>query len=1358
MGLGKTYSTDYLVDSNGNTGVAGQILVTTATGVSWQDAENTGDNQTQGSLFDSKIVLIDTPNGGLKTYRVITDEYGEWIQVGRFAANAMTTIQGTWSSVSGLSTGIAQSETTEFSADFGDSFPTEVRVVGATDFNNWRNTRTIDWIYKSPEGRKWKYFFSGGAENGMTQVPLVGAGTRWGWTVNGAYDGFGRWTNATLANIGMSDSNPTNPSAAYSTATANAFNWDAASDAKLTVNAYATYSGQDEGTTSGVGSDDATNYFFDSYPTQTSNGVPGGTEFSSAVWVLIKLPGGASGSGGGGGGYWAANGLDIYNTNADNVGIGTSSPGDKLNVEGNILLGTTDKIGWRYSSGNTSYNFITGEDQILTLSGGIWTSSGTQTAVRIKTQQGEKLTIRNNGDVGIGTTSPATRLDLGSTSAGGMQFLYDSSQAYRHQILNYWNSSTDSRMDFNIGRTANVAPVTIMSVGYAGNVGIGTTTPSEKLEVDGNVQIGSTTDAKLYMVSTGGNGNNERFFIEGYAYGGTYGGGFKLSTRNSSNVFNTAVTVDGIGNVGIGNTGPYTKLLVGSRGTASIISPPAIDGLAFDFYNEGDPYKRHGVIISQSGDASESVLDFNTKAASGTNSTKMTILGNGNVGIGTISPSSALEVSGRISGGELGNPKITRDDLNFYVDFNDKSCVSGQNVTEAPIDLGPNNYDLTLSGGANFEYLGGIGTFYFDGNADHISINNFNNLSSTSNTYEVWHYANSQNGWETMWDSGNERPLLGTFNDDLRAYPNATEFGTVDTGKWYHFVWAFASDSDLDVYVNGVRVAEAVNWGSSQRLGVFQAWLGGDGSAETTDGYISIARAYTRQLTPADVLQNYNAEVGMFATQTPSLGIVQAGGNVGIGGATQTNRKLKVHGHTLVDGNMYVSGALDTYSIEVGQSRSTEGVAFLDLTGEVTPDDYGLRMIRYGGLNAESKIVHTGTANLTINAENGGDTVFTNTNVVIGSSVANPVASTSPAALTLRKFSSGTASTTISDSYYLGVGGNEYTIDSYRLIGFGYSEVDTSSTYPAYIGYQEKSVSGYTYGDLIFATRSTTGAADNPVERMRIDSAGNVGIGVTSPNAKLFIQYPDATTNTVLRTKLDAAYSMGISNDWVSTYVSKLRLGRVGASTDVSSMEFIYDIQGTEYGSIKRNYTASSLKFERGTTVDMIINGSGNVGIGVTSIPNDTKLKVDGKIASESLRLIDSSATTYLNVGPYQSQAYFYGYQSGNTIHFGQPATFVQNIQVQGTATATNFILSSDKTLKNNIKEIDTNHIDVNWKNFELKSEPGVKRAGVIAQELEEKHPEFVRTDDEGIKSVAYIDLLITKIAELEARLEKAGI
>jgi hypothetical protein len=79
-------------------------------------------------------------------------------------------------------------------------------------------------------------------------------------------------------------------------------------------------------------------------------------------------------------------------------------------------------------------------------------------------------------------------------------------------------------------------------------------------------------------------------------------------------------------------------------------------------------------------------------------------------------------------------------------------------------------------------------------------------------------------------------------------------------------------------------------------------------------------------------------------------------------------------------------------------------------------------------------------------------------------------------------------------------------------------------------------------------------------------------------------------------------------------------------------------------------------------------------------------------------------------------------------------------------------------SIDNKIKNIKANHVDVKWKNFELISEPGVKRSGVIAQELEKTNPEFVRTDKEGLKSVAYIDLLIAKIAELEARLEKAGI
>jgi hypothetical protein len=244
-------------------------------------------------------------------------------------------------------------------------------------------------------------------------------------------------------------------------------------------------------------------------------------------------------------------------------------------------------------------------------------------------------------------------------------------------------------------------------------------------------------------------------------------------------------------------------------------------------------------------------------------------------------------------GGELGNPQITRNGLTYYVDFNNKACISGTSSTEVPVDLGPNNYLMSLYGGANFEYKDGIGCYYFDGSADHIEINNFV-VADASNSVEIWHYAVAHNGWETWWDSGTERPLLGTYNGSLRAYPNGTSLATITTGKWYHVVWAWATNADLDVFVNGVRVAEAVNWGHVQRTGTFQAWLGGDTTSETTNGYIAIARAYDRQLTAADVLQNYNAEVGTFATVTPDLGLIQKGGSV-------TVPSLQVGSTTVID-------------------------------------------------------------------------------------------------------------------------------------------------------------------------------------------------------------------------------------------------------------------------------------------------------------------------------------------------------------------------------------------------------------------------------------------------------------------------
>ena len=617
--------------------------------------------------------------------------------------------------------------------------------------------------------------------------------------------------------------------------------------------------------------------------------------------------------------------------NSGNVGIGVTAPGYKLSVA-------------NASTRIISATYIDGANGIMSHAGApnyglesfqvrgdfisFWTDYDAS-----HYQGTEKMRIDQSGNVLIGTTiieNPrglAQALEIESGSPVGI-ILNDSRDTHPMGIEN-----AGAVMNF----TYNTSP--LMTILASGNVGIGTTTPGASLAVQANFTAngGYTTSgwAKYIILdaeNTGGGGiiwtkqsstynrailNNQGKFEIG-----------RSAANDDSAAWLSDLAIDAGGNVGIGVTIPEAKLHVAGNITAkaggdvfvnSIVSSGSTTGRAF-FKSIGDTGSvlvstvygsaSTGTIFGVSSTRAASILttsDTSVHPTSlligtfteiplylGTNdSSRITILGSGNVGIGTTLPASKLEVSGRISGGQLGNPKITRQGLGLYVDFNDKACISGESGTEKPIDLGPSNYDLTLHEGANFEYLNGIGTFYFDGYNDYIEVNNFN-VADTSNTYEIWHYAASQNGWETWWDSGNERPLLGTNGSNLRAYPNGTNFGTIDIGKWYHVVWAFASDTDLDIYINGDRVAEAVNWGNNQRTGTFTAWLGGDNAAETTDGYIAIARTYTRQLTPEDVLQNYNAEVNMFATVNPSLGIVQAGGNVGIGISSGIDANLRV--------------------------------------------------------------------------------------------------------------------------------------------------------------------------------------------------------------------------------------------------------------------------------------------------------------------------------------------------------------------------------------------------------------------------------------------------------------------------------
>jgi hypothetical protein len=232
---------------------------------------------------------------------------------------------------------------------------------------------------------------------------------------------------------------------------------------------------------------------------------------------------------------------------------------------------------------------------------------------------------------------------------------------------------------------------------------------------------------------------------------------------------------------------------------------------------------------------------------------------------------------------------------------------------------------------------------------------------------------------------------------------------------------------------------------------------------------------------------------------------------------------------------------------------------------------------------------------------------------------------------------------------------------------------------------------------LSFHTQTSGGSYANAAanERMRITSTGSVGIGTTSPNLKLDIV--SGLNNGVRISATDT------TSNWrdisIRSYVSEAEANALG---DTGTYIYTSSPSGTT--------TDTPFGFFGATVIQGRDNG--NSGLAVR-LGNGTGLATRMWIGA-------TGVTVFSN-----------------------------------TVTATNFILSSDERLKENIEEFENKHIDVDWKTFEMKSDKGQKRYGVIAQELEEVHPEFVRTDEKGMKSVAYIDLLIAKNAELEDRIER---
>ncbi len=367
----------------------------------------------------------------------------------------------------------------------------------------------------------------------------------------------------------------------------------------------------------------------------------------------------------------------FVDTANERVGIGTTSPTSILQV-GDPMETNTLTIAGLYSAGGARLNFRSGHPSNSTVwnMGEIKVTDDGNYNGRIEFQTTAsggnvgafpttKMVLKANGNVGIGTTSPGTKLQVGSGSGAtvdtGYQMVIDSAGIAGLQILSATTQSgrivfgdsgdndigmikydhTDNSMGFRTNGSGNER----MRITDAGNVGIGTTSPSSELEINGNVGYTSGNaifprtkgiaadwytskfDGGLNIDNSVGSSGNTAFRI-GYWGSGTFAPNIKLSGGGGNTSYFAS------GNVGIGTTSPNFKLDVkSSTGDDGIsISAPARKGIELlldsGINGGGDIRMYSGVNVITN--------RFNAQGSS--------YINGGNVGIGTTSPVAKLHI------------------------------------------------------------------------------------------------------------------------------------------------------------------------------------------------------------------------------------------------------------------------------------------------------------------------------------------------------------------------------------------------------------------------------------------------------------------------------------------------------------------------------------------------------------------------------------------------------------------------------------------------------------------------------------------------------------------------------------------
>lgn len=248
---------------------------------------------------------------------------------------------------------------------------------------------------------------------------------------------------------------------------------------------------------------------------------------------------------------------NINSTNSNNVGVGTTTPGYKLDIttlvdkaQIRFGLGATDSGGYLYSSSPSQAAFAGG----MSVGTGGWTARA-MAASMIDANLGEitlyanngltvgsnfiptpRMKFMNNGNVGIGLTNPGDRLVVSGNFIAG-------SLTQRTQLYAGYDTQSNVHMELGYGTaTANLTPVANFVI--------------SKNLTSANNGIGSISFANSSIAD----GSEKRLAIISNWTDGAVNSGMMAFLTTQAGTINERMRITSGGNIGIGTAAPSYKL------------------------------------------------------------------------------------------------------------------------------------------------------------------------------------------------------------------------------------------------------------------------------------------------------------------------------------------------------------------------------------------------------------------------------------------------------------------------------------------------------------------------------------------------------------------------------------------------------------------------------------------------------------------------------------------------------------------------------------------------------------------------------------------------------------------------------